>query len=60
MRALDADHTTSLLAAFKEALELFRQQKAKTTGNEGRVFVSLPDDGGQNKAAQVFKTTEAR
>jgi hypothetical protein len=59
MRTLDADHAASWLV-LKGALGLSRQLEAITRENEGRVMASLPNLGGQNKAARVFKTPEAR
>jgi hypothetical protein len=59
MGTLDADHADSLLVV-KEELGMIRQMEAITRQNEGRVLASLPDLGGQNKAARVFKTPEAR
>jgi RNase P/RNase MRP subunit p29 len=60
MGTLDTDHATSFALLRKSALMPFKQKKANTRQIEGRVLVSLPEDGGQSKTAQVFKTTRAR
>jgi hypothetical protein len=39
---------------------LTKHWKANNPQIERRVLASLPEDGGQIKAAQVFKTTKAR
>jgi hypothetical protein len=60
MGTLDTDHATSFVLLWKSALLPAKQWKANSPQIERRVLASLPEDGGQIKAAQVFKTTKAR
>jgi hypothetical protein len=60
MGTLDTDHATSFVLLWKSAPLATKLWKANTPQIERRVLASLPEDGGQIKAAQVFKTTKTR
>jgi hypothetical protein len=60
MGTLDTDHAAPFVLLWKSALMPSKQKKANNPQIGGRVLASLPEDGGQSKTAQVFKTTRAR